>query len=536
MAERSGHFGLPLAALGGLFYYLGFSPLSWWPLTFLGATMLAGLLDSSESAGAAVSRAALWKTVALVPTGTYLSGIGLGVHLTGAAVHIGCWAALGWCYWGARRRQGRLAGLLVLPCLWTLAEWLGVVEHFLPSHMPCWSHALWEPALRLAPHVGVYGVSTLAVLAAVAPWAARLVLNAGAGETPAARVLAACAYAGLLLPPLFGRALYGPAPSEAVGRSMNVTIVSLGAEDKMTIYLRNVRRETGPQEEHLRRRTTLLRELLRGRTCDLVVLPFAAIPVGPAEPRSPAAFERFGIEEDGALVEGYRDLAKGAGSPLAASLRTRRGGRAYISTILIGKDGSLAGLRDKWKLTTASETWPRLWLPFRFLLAGSNDTIDPAHQFTPGAAPFAFLTTDPWPIGALICLEGHMPSMYLGFRQAGARLVLLLANANWFNWEPGTFNIQLLRTVRLSAAAYGIPVVLTGKAGYSAAIAADGSARVWPWISEEGKGEAYTAAVAAAPPGLTLAARWGEYYLPLSAALAVSLLGLAALLRRRQAP
>lgn len=521
-----------LAAAAGLLYYLGFSPLSWWPLTFLGATLLIFLLDASASPRDAVLRAAIMKFVALMPTVPYLSGLGFAVHLVAVLIHVACWGLMAWAYWQARRRHGRLTGLLLLPSLWTLAEWLGTVKHFLPSHVTTWSQALAAPALGLAPFIGAHGVTTLAVALAALPWAARRTF---VGAPRAARAALAAALLGCFGPPVAGRLLYGPTPKVPDEPPLRVSTYSLDANDAMELYLRQGQRQPEPAaiEAYIRRRTGEFREGLRGQSPALVVLPEDAIQFSLPASRSADAFARFGVENNGLMIEAYRDLARASRSALAVGLTTIRGDRRYNSTLLIGKDGGLLGLRDKWKLTPGSEVWPALWLPFWFLFAGNQQYVDPGRQFSRPAEAFPPMPLDGRRVGAVTCLEGHMPTMYLGWRQAGAELVLFLGNAHWFHWDPGTYNIQLLRTVRLASAAYGLPVVMTGKANYAGAILPDGTYRTWPWVLDGGKEGPHEVLVPRAPREPTVAARWGEYYLPLSALLLPLLLLAARLLGLR---
>jgi len=107
---------LLLAVGAGLLYYLGFSPLSWWPLTFVGVWLLIGLLESTDSPKDAAARAMLWKTVALMPTVPYLSGLGISVHVVAVGAHVLCWGLMAAAFVGARRRFGPFRGKPGLTC------------------------------------------------------------------------------------------------------------------------------------------------------------------------------------------------------------------------------------------------------------------------------------------------------------------------------------------------------------------------------------------------------------------------------------
>lgn len=522
-----------LAALAGVLYYLGFCPLSWWPLTFAGGALLVWLLDRSTCAREAVVAAVVMKSVALMPTVPYLSGLGIAVHVAAVGIHVACWALMALGFYGLKAWSGPVPALLALPGLWVLAERLGTLVHFLPSHVTTWSQALAVPGLGLAPYVGVHGLTVLAVAAASLPFAWRHAARGTKGRRTAGLAIVGCAAALLLAPPLAGRLKHGPVERTAAAPPLRVSTFALEANDALEEYLEkgnSTPSRASAIEARVRERVAQLAELMRGRPADLVVLPEDAIDFTLPESRSDEAYRALGIENNGVLIDAYRDLARSLEADVAVGVTTVRGGRRYNSTLFIGKDGRLLSLRDKWKLTPGSEYWPLPgWLPLWHLFTGNRQYIDPAESYSAPALPFPLQRLRDWKVGASTCLEGHMPSMYLGWRRAGAELVLFLGNAHWFHWDPHEFNVHLLRTVRLSAAAYGLPVVMTGKASNAGAVDPFGGFKVWPGVMDGGKEEPHEVLVARAPRKPTLAARWGEYYVPLSAVLAIlaALAGLA---------
>jgi hypothetical protein len=80
----------------------------------------------------------------------------------------------------------------------------------------------------------------------------------------------------------------------------------------MELYLRRGQRQPEPAaiEAYIRRRTGEFREALRGQSPALVVLPEDAIQFSLPASRSADAFARFGVENNGLMIEAYRDLAK----------------------------------------------------------------------------------------------------------------------------------------------------------------------------------------------------------------------------------
>lgn len=515
-----------LACGAGLLYSLGFTFSGSWPATLLGAAGVVALLDDARSAAEAAALAFAAKAVAVVLTLSYLAGLGPIPFAAVTGLYSLAWLPMALAFFGVRRAAGSMAALAALPGLWTVSEWLLASVHFLPSQVPGFATAFAEPALGLAPFVGIQGVTALAVAAATAPWILRLALREA--RPLAALALPAGTAAALLLPAFLG-ALRAPS-AEGSPALLRVAAFSLEATDALESRLDD--EPWSPEQE--RKIERYIRERLAGfqtagRPPDLILLPEDAVDLTLPRSRSAAAFARFGIENNGLLIEAYRVAARSAGLGLMTGLTTLREGKRYNSTLLIGKDGTLEGMRDKRRLTPGSEYWPvPSWLPFWVLFSGDRQYIDPAEAYTPGSERLTPFDLGVLKAGASTCVEGHLPSMYLGWRRAGARLLLFLGNAHWFHRDPAPYNDQLLRVVRLSAAAYGLPVVLTGKAGYTGAVDARGAHQVWPWVPDGGREQPHEVAVAPAPEQLTLAARWGEYYLPFSAALGV----LAALLGR----
>ena len=511
-----------IAAAAGLLYYLGFPPLGCWPLSVAGASLLAGALASSRSLKQALTVAALMKIIAILPTGAYLTGLGLLVWVVGAVIYLLPWAlAVAGGSWLARRLGGEAAGLLVIPGLWTLGEWYGTSFHFLPSHLTAWSEALASPGLLVVRYTGVWGVATLAAFAAVLPWLAVVAARSAEPRRRAALAATALLSAGLLIPPFLAR-LASPSPARPGGEPLAAAVASLEAGEAMESYLaRGAGTPDGAAavELYLKKRAAAIADLLGGARPDLYVIPEDAINVILSRSRSEQAYRAFGIENNGALLDAFQRLARERGFAWALGLTTVRGGNRYNSTLLVDAKGGLAGLRDKWRLTPGSEYWPlSRWLPL-WLLFGGEQYVDAAKPYAPARTPFPLMSFKGWRLGTLVCLEGHMPAMYRGWRRASADLVLFMANANWFHREPGAFNRQVLNVVRLSAAAYGLPVLLTGKASYAGYVDEFGGFQIWPWASSPEEEAAHLVTVARPAPGLTVPARFGEYYLVLSAVL-----------------
>ncbi|MCX5787830.1 MAG: hypothetical protein NTX64_04875 [Elusimicrobia bacterium] len=522
-----------LAAAAAVVFYLGFPPVACWPLTIVGASLFFGALASARSWRQALAVAPIFKSVSILPIGAYLSGLGTVIYVLAWLLYLIPFAlVVGGGFWLARKVAGSAAGLLALPSLWTLSECYGTSLHFLPSLVTTWPQALAPGGVSVARYTGLWGVMTLAAFIAALPWLALLARRSPAARRQAAWGAALLALA-LLVPPVLAR-LADPGSARPGGAPLAVAVASLEANDAMESYLAQ---GTGTPEGaaavavYLKKRASAIAALLPPAKPDLYLIPEDAIDLVLSRSRSQEAYERFGIENNGALLDTFRESARERGMAWALGLTTVRTGGRRNSALLIDETGAIAGLRDKWRLTPGSEYWPLSpWIPLWLVFSG-DEYLDPARPYVPAQTPFPLMRFKGWPVGVLICLEGHMPVMYRGWRRAGADVILFMANAHWFHHEPSAFNKQVLNIIRLSAAAYGIPVLLTGKASYCGHVDEFGRYEVWPWAGSPEEEAAHVVTVERPAAGLTIPARLGEYYLALSAALLPLILLGARLLR-----
>ncbi|MBI4422590.1 MAG: hypothetical protein HY554_02620 [Elusimicrobia bacterium] len=507
-----------LALAGGVAFAAGYPPRPAWPLTFAGVALGLAALLRAGGRRETVACAVLTKAAAVVPALSYLSGVSPLAHALVASVFLAVWTLLGLAFWELKRAGGRAAALGAFPFLWTLAEWTANDLHFLPSHIISWWDALAEPGLALAPYTGLYGVTFLAACGvALATTAREWRRGSAAGRRTLLRCCAPWAPAALA-PLVLAATLERRAPE---ARTLRVAAAGLAANDSLEEHLESG--EWTPERRagvlaHIDRRMGELDALLAGERPDLLVLPEDAIDFTLRRSRSEEAYRLWGVENNGALLDAYRALARKAGVDLAAGMTTVRAGARRNSVVVFGRDGSLAGLRDKYYLTPGSERWPLgRWLPVWLAFAGDPKFAEHDMQYVPAEEPFPLLRAGGWSLGAAICLEGQMPSAYRAFKRAGADAIVYLSNAHWFRADPGGYNAQVLRMVRLAAAAYGLPVVLTGKAGYVGQVDERGRASVWPAFGPGSREQLRFATVAAASRSETVPSRYGEYYALLSA-------------------
>ncbi|HAH06891.1 MAG TPA: hypothetical protein DCM05_10255 [Elusimicrobia bacterium] len=516
-----------LAAAGGGVLWLSFPSVGLWPLAPLGAALLFAALLRSPDLPRTAAAAALAKVVCTAAMSfSYLWGVWPPVWVLYELNYGLLWAGFGAAFHLVRRWRGDAAALAAAPFLWVLFDWLTPRAHFFPSDIPSLGNAFGNsPLLALAPRLGLYGLTFLG--AAAAALLNLLLLRKDPGRRRAA-LLPAGALA-LALPLSLG--LPGGEPA-----GLSVAMARL-REDPVEKTWADAEREPLRPE----RRAEFFRyaagrlggvlEALGPRRVDLILLPEDAIDLSFSADRSKEAFERWGLEDNGALVEAYRAFAREAKTAVAAGMTTLRAGKLRNTVVLIGPEGDLAGMSDKHHLTAGSERLPLQALGYWRLFPKGDDPrfVRVDEQYVPGEAPERALRLGGLRFGAPMCMEGHASRMALGWKRQGAAFLAFSANAQWFAGAPEAYNNQLLSLLRVQAAAYALPVFMTGKQSFFGWVDARGRASVLPGFGEASKTEVLVAETEVRPGLQTAASRWGEYFVPLSV---FGLLGVFLLFRR----
>lgn len=478
-----------LAVVLGIVATLGFAPFAAWPLTLLA---LAGLFVISAGAD---TRRALWLGW-LFGFAHFASGIYwvyISTHIYGGAPawlgfmlavalsgYLAIYPALVLALTARLRLHQRLAGWWTVPALWLLMELLrGWVYSGFPW-LSLGAVALDTPLQKLAPLIGVHGLSAAVVLLA---WAlARLC----AGRQPAVAIV-------VLLSPLL--CLWLPAPAQwtqATGKPMRVAIIQ-GDIPQDQKWLPEMKL---PTLARYRRMT------LAAGDADLVVWPEAAMPALHDD-----------IADDYLAPLSARLRTQGS-SLLAGMLRASDDGKKYYNTVYAL--GASSGRYDKRHLVPFGEYFP---VP-DWLLPLMDVLGVPFSNLGFGAARQAPIKVDGQAIGIAICFEDVFPDEY---RHTAAQSVMVanVTNDAWFGRSGAA--AQHLAIARMRALETGREVLRASNTGVSAIIDANGrlQAQTGFFTQEILRGEAQPRS------GETPYVRWGDRPLWV---LSVILIGLAFML------
>ncbi|HSL17051.1 MAG TPA: apolipoprotein N-acyltransferase [Methylomirabilota bacterium] len=230
---------------------------------------------------------------------------------------------------------------------------------------------------------------------------------------------------------------------------------------------------------------------------ELVLWPESAVP--------------FRLDADPA----YRDLVTGLARELGVeiilnSVAAVDGGFAN-SAFLVTGDGVAARRYDKVHLVPFGE-----YVPAWAELVIADALVREVGRFTPGRSVEPLLARVP--AGVAVCYEVVFPGHSVEAVRAGAELMTTLTNDGWygFSWAP----VQHFAQVKLRAAEvrrFWARAALTGISGF-----VDPSGRV---LASLGVGEQGLLVADLAPiSGLTVRARWGDWWAWLCAAGSVALL------------
>ncbi|HWU69153.1 MAG TPA: apolipoprotein N-acyltransferase, partial [Stenotrophobium sp.] len=467
----------------------GFAPFGAWPLTLLA---LAGLFAISAGAD---TRRALWLGW-LFGFAHFASGIYwvyISTHIYGGAPawlgfmlavalsgYLAIYPALVLALTARVRLHQRLAGWWTVPALWLLMELLrGWVYSGFPW-LSLGAVALDTPLQKLAPLIGVHGLSAAVVLLA---WAlARLC----AGRQPAVAL-------AVLLSPLL--CLWLPAPAQwtqATGKPMRVAIIQ-GDIPQDQKWLPEMKLPTLARYRQM---------TLAAGDADLVVWPEAAMPALHDD-----------IADDYLAPLSARLRTQGS-SLLAGMLRASDDGKKYYNTVYAL--GASSGRYDKRHLVPFGEYFP---VP-DWLLPLMDVLGVPFSNLGFGAAQQAPIKVDGQAIGIAICFEDVFPDEY---RHTAAQSVMVanVTNDAWFGHSGAA--AQHLAIARMRALETGREVLRASNTGVSAIIDANGrlQAQTGFFTQEILRGEAQPRS------GETPYVRWGDRPLWV---LSVILIGLAFML------
>ncbi len=428
-----------VALAAGALLPLGFAPFALFPLPILALALLFVLWREASPARAAwrgflfgfgmFGVGVSWVYVSLHTFGNMpvpLAAFTVALLCAGLALYP---ALLGWLQARAVRARGAAALVLVLPALWTLAEWL---RGWLLTGFP-WLNLGYSqvdtPLAGFAPWLGVYGVSLATAVSAgllAAAWQSRRW----------ARPLAALAGVWLL------GALAGlPHWVAPAGEPVRVALV----QGNVALARKWNPRERDAILAHYYARTE------QAQGARVIVWPEAAIPT---------YLERV----DPAYLGQLRALLRARDTELLAGVieSERVGNRiaVYNSVVRIGAEH---GVYRKRHLVPFGEFLPLPWL-FQWLI--DNFQI-PMSDFARGADEQPLLRVAGYPVGVSVCYEDAFGEEVIEALPA-ARLLINVSEDAWFGDSLAPH--QRLQMARLRAREAGRPMLRAANTGPSALI------------------------------------------------------------------
>lgn len=499
-----------LALWGALVAALAFPPAPVWPLALLAPAPLWALSVGVPwrraflmgwAYGAGFFGALLWW---IVPTMVRYGGLPWaagGACLVLLAGYLALYPAAGAVGVAAGGRRSPGAALALAPLLWTGLEGVrgALFSGFPWGDLP---QALWrqEPALALAPWVGIDGARLVvaAVAAAAALGLLRGVRGVRAGPAPVVLAAGACVASAALW------ALPSPVPPPA--GELRAAAVQ-GNIDQSQKWDPAYRRASLDVYAGLSRAAARDASGDGAGPLDLLLWPETAVPLyaqdpGPERRELEALSRELGIH----LVFGAPAYER-----RGAAVEYRNG------VFLLDPQGRPAGRYDKVQLVPFGEYVPLgRYLPFvKKLVAGAGD-------FTPGPAAAPLPPQPGLPgLGALVCFEVIFPHLASRLAARGAQVLAVVTNDGWFGRTPGPH--QHLAFAAWRAAETGLPLLRAANTGVSAAFDARGRLLGATQLQTRG---ALVAALSYSPPHRTPQHRVRPWVWP--GCLGLALLGLSA--------
>ena len=427
---------LILATLLGSLMPVAFAPVSIWPLGILLPALLIVLADTQQS----------WRRVLVIGWLFGLGYFGFGVYWVYNSLHdfgnaaplvaaflaalmIACMAvfpALTLASWKIIQRHLGQSSIWLLPLLWFAFEWL---KGWFLTGLPWLSLGYSQvnsPLNGIAPLLGVYGLSALCVLLAVA--LIRVVKN------HRYRYMAL-----VLLIPGLGMLLQNIDWTEAQSTSLKVTIVQ-----------GNIPQEIKWQyDQHQNIFNIYWRETRQNWDSDLIVWPETAIP-GRSE----------NVEQSLLIPMATAATEQGSSILTGIVVNEAENNIFYNSMLLLGSN---QGVYHKRHLVMFGEYYPLRWL-FDFM----RNFIDiPYSDLTSGPQEQPLMSVNNIKLGLSICFEDVFSRDIMPALPA-ANLLVNASNDAWFGDSLAPH--QHLQIAQMRALETGRPMVRSTNTGVSAFI------------------------------------------------------------------
>jgi apolipoprotein N-acyltransferase len=451
-------WGLALAAAAaGSIAVLAFAPFSVWPLAVLAVAAFCQALEGRSRGGGFLAGwgfglgllgfGVFWIRISLNEFGNMpplVAHLLTALFILAMALYYGVVGWLVQALYGTapaaapqdpaqhrRSWRARLAGpLLILPGVWVLMEWL---RGWLFTGFPWLALGYTQvdtPLGRLAPVVGVYGVSLAAALSGGLLWVT--VLAHGWERWAAAASLVALWSAGAAL----GLVEW----TRPEGTPLRASVVQANIQPSM-------KWDPDALVPVLQAHLELTRELLQGS--DLIVWPETAVPAFLDEVR------------DG-LIDPLSQTAREAGTTIVLGVPYREldTGRYYNGLLSIGAREDLYAKRH---LVPFGE-----FMPFKTWLGPLVKMFEvPMSDFSRGARGDSLLDVGGYQAGASICYEDVFAEEVIQALPAAAYLINV-SNDAWFGDSLAPY--QHLEIARMRALEAGRPLVRATNTGVSAVL------------------------------------------------------------------
>ena len=263
-----------------------------------------------------------------------------------------------------------------------------------------------------------------------------------------------------------------------------VTLISINTEiDKKFANFNNTLNEAEREKikTEISEILSPIKKELKGKEIDLLALPEDMIDIEDWGNADEEAKNKFNVENDKILIQSYRDLAKELNTNLTTTFTTYQNGKRYNTAILFNQNGEILDIRNKSRLTIASEYWPfGDWQPFYYKwakkiqpnIADNSALFNKEYLYNKGERKN--LATENFTFASLICLEIHYPYDVQKFKKIGANFILHTTSNAWItyglkNYLSLTENLRKIESVWLKT-----PIVFNGKMEKSGIITPDG--------------------------------------------------------------
>jgi apolipoprotein N-acyltransferase len=216
-----------------------------------------------------------------------------------------------------------------------------------------------------------------------------------------------------------------------------------------------------------------IKKEFESKKLDLIILPEDMIDIEDWNGVDDEAKNKFNIESGGLLIQAYRNLAKELNANLMATFTTHQNGKTYNTTILFNRDGEIADIYNKSRLTFSSEYWPfGDWQPFYYkwlIKLGYNDIVknnavfDKNYRYEKGEGKILKIENNNVSFIPLICLEAHYPDEIKKKSNLGADFIVHTSSNRWIadgtkHFMKLTNNLRKIEAVWLKK-----PVVFNGR-------------------------------------------------------------------------